>query len=105
MPDLWIYGASDDLVEVEGAIEDEFDVHGLWRARLLSPDGQSLIVTAQFGKPGAASDWTVGVENHTQPFPDWPIKFEERADYSGDPCLYVQVPEETKIIPYTEEEY
>lgn len=88
-----IYGASDDLVEVEGDIEgaDEFNAYGAWSGTLESPAGDSLIVRAEFCKPGATCDWTVSVEN-TETYPAWPIMFSERPDREGDPALIIEVP-------------
>jgi len=31
MPSVLIYGQSDDLIEVDGEFEDEFDAYGCWR--------------------------------------------------------------------------
>src|SRR5680860_1463754 len=70
-----IYGASDDLIEVYGEIEgaDEFGVYrSEWVGTLTSPDGESLIVRGEYGKPGARGDWTLSIEN-TESYPAWPI--------------------------------
>lgn len=94
MADLIIYGASDDLVEVEGAFREEYDAYSGWRGRVTSPDGDSLIVTAVFGEGEA--DWTLGILNSSS-WPDWPIKFGERPDREGDPALIIDVPEGTIV--------
>lgn len=94
-----IYGASDDLIEVEGKIEgaDEFGVYGQeWVGTLTSPDGDSLIVRGEYGKPGARGDWTLSIEN-TENYPAWPIRFGERPDREGDPALIIEVPNGTVL--------
>lgn len=91
--EVTIYGASDDLVEVEGQIEgaDEYDALSGWVGALTSPDGESLVVRAEYCKPGSRAEWTVGVEN-TETYPAWPIRFAERPDREGDPALVIIVP-------------
>jgi hypothetical protein len=98
MVEVLIYGASDDLVEVEGAIEgaDEFNVHGKWKRRLVSPEGESLIIRAEFSPVGSDAEWLLSVEN-TSTYPDWPIRFTERPDREGDPALLIEVPQGTVL--------
>lgn len=96
MAETTIYGASDDLIEFEGAIYDEFNAYGEWRGELTAPDGQKLIVTAHYGKPGAPSEWTLGIEN-SESYPSWPIRFTERPDCEGDPAIIIDVPEGTTV--------
>lgn len=93
---LTIYGASDDLVEVEGAFVEEFEAYGPWRGRVVAPSGEELIVTAEFGKPRAAADWTLGVEN-SDTWPAWPIRYVERPDREGDPAIEIEVPDGTIV--------
>ncbi|MBM4575560.1 hypothetical protein GS415_03945 [Rhodococcus hoagii] len=96
MPEVTIYGASDDLVEFDGAIREEFDACSGWAGELVAPDGDSLIVSAAFGVPGARADWTLSVEN-TDTYPSWPIRFTERPGYEGDPAIVIDVPEGTVV--------
>lgn len=93
-----IYGASDDLVEVEGAIIEEFQLAaGGTRLRLSAPDRQSLDVLVDFGGPvGARLDWTIGVYA-VDAYPDWPIRFGERPHYEGDPSVTIEAPVGTTI--------
>ena len=100
MTKVLIYGASDDLVEVVGDIEgaDEFNVYDKgWKRRLLAPNGDSLIVRAQFGKPKAEADWHISIET-TDTYPSWPVAFTERPDREGDPALTIEVPEGTALV-------
>lgn len=97
MPEVTIYGASDDLVEFRGAIYDEFNLYGNWVGELIAPGGDSLIVSAVFGNPGSKSDWTLSVENNGT-YPSWPIHFTERPDMEGDPAIVIDVPEGTTVV-------
>jgi hypothetical protein len=92
-----IYGASDDLLEVDGDIAgaDEYGAYGgPVEGVLTAPDGDSLIIRAEFSKAGAPADWTLSVEN-TDTYPAWPIRFGERPDREGDPALIIEVPDGT----------
>lgn len=90
-----IWGASDDLVEVDGlGIRQEFDAYGPWAGELTAPDGQMLTVCATFGAKG----WELMVAaNSDDGYPAWPIRFGERTDREGDPCLHIYGPEGTTI--------
>jgi hypothetical protein len=94
MAEITIYGASDDLVEVEGYIRDEFEAYKPWKGTLIAPNGDRLIIRAEFSKAGAEADWTLSIEN-TGTYPSWPIKFGERPDREGDPAIIIDVPEGT----------
>jgi hypothetical protein len=70
-----IYGASDDLIEVEGCEgADEFyvDAAGRWQADLIAPGGEAMRVRAEWDPPGACG-WVIslGYASHGVPFPDW----------------------------------
>ena len=97
MSTLVIYGASDDLIEVEGEFREEFNAYGRWVGRVIAPDGDALTVTAEFGAGGSyRADWTLGIEN-TGSWPNWPIHFADRPDNDGDPALVIIVPEGTIV--------
>lgn len=97
MPELIIYGASDDLVEFEGAISEEFNTYDRWEGRLHSPNGEALTIRAEFGAKGLyKAEWTLTVEN-TGTWPAWPIRFGERPDREGDPALIIDVPDGTTV--------
>ncbi|MBT8161040.1 MULTISPECIES: hypothetical protein [Arthrobacter] len=88
-----IYGASDDLIEVEGAISEEFDCSGKWEGVLESPDGWRLGVTAKF-----TGEWEIAVVASGEGwYPDWPIQFTERPDREGDPAVKIWAPEGTTL--------
>ena len=97
MSTLTIYGASDDLVEVDGEFREEFSVRSSgWRGEVVAPDGDSLIITAEFCKEGAEADWTLGIENG-ETWPSWPIRFTDRPDREGDPAIIIDVPAGTIV--------
>lgn len=98
-----IYGASDDLVEVEGAVREEYQLgdEGT-RLRLTAPDGDSLDVWAQFSARGrhVTLDWTLAVEATTT-YPSWLIHFHERPGYEGDPAVTIHAPVGTTVEDVT----
>ncbi|WDH77895.1 hypothetical protein PTQ19_10215 [Microbacterium esteraromaticum] len=77
MSTLTIYGASDDLVEVEGEFDEEFGAYNGWRGRVVAPNGDALLVTAEYG--GVSDYWELGIQN-TGTWPSWPIRFVDRPD-------------------------
>lgn len=98
MAELVIYGASDDLVEIEGVFREEFNAYGHWQGMVMAPSGDALVVTAEFGASGLyRADWTLGVEN-TGTWPSWPIRFGERPDREGDPAIIIDVPAGTIVV-------
>ena len=96
---ITIYGASDDLVEVEGAISEEYYLgpHGT-RLRLTAPDGESLDIALDFGNLTIAGrlDWTISVAA-VDCYPTWPIRFHERPGYEGDPAVTIDAPVGSKV--------
>lgn len=89
-----IYGASDDLVEVEGPISEEFDCYSYWTGVLEAPDGDKLEVYLNFGSLG----WQIMVSASSERgYPSWPLQFTERPDREGDPALKIFAPEGTTI--------
>lgn len=95
MSTLRIYGASDDLVEVEGEFEEEFTAYSGWRGLVVAPGGDSLIVHAEYSRDGE-DYWTLGVEN-TGTWPSWLIQFGDRTDREGDPAIIIDVPAGTIV--------
>lgn len=91
--EITIYGASDDLFEIDGpGINEEF---GCWDRRcvvgLYAPDGTSLIVWGEFTRDG----WQIGVETNRVdggPWPRWGMRWAERPDREGDPALIITAP-------------
>lgn len=96
---ITIYGASDDLVEVEGDFTEEYqlDRHGT-RLRLTAPGGDSLDVALDFDNPtvGGRLDWTISVAA-VDAYPSWPIRFHERPGYEGAPAVTIEAPVGTTV--------
>lgn len=93
---LTFYGASDDLVEFEGAISEEFDlpVTGKWSGLIVAPNGDQLTLTAEYGR----KEWELGVlASGADGYPSWPIRFTERPDCEGDPAIEIDAPLGTVI--------
>lgn len=95
MAEVTIYGVSDDLVEFEGAISEEFGAYGPWAGTLTSPDGDQLTIRAEYGV-SAVTEWLLSIEN-TGTYPAWPIRFGERPDREGDPAIIIDIPAGTTI--------
>lgn len=97
---LTIYAASDDLIEIDGDIVDEYELDetGRTRLRLTAPNGDTLDVTAAYGTPYAPAEleWTISVEALNN-YPAWPIRFHERPDMAGDPAVTIDTPPGTLI--------
>lgn len=106
MTTVTIYGASDDLVEVEGAIEgaDEFGCYDReWIGVLRDPaTSEALRIRVQFGVAND-SDWRIQVEN-TDTNPAWPMHFAYRPDRDTDPALVIEVPEGTVLTTNDDED-
>lgn len=72
---ITFYGASDDLVEVDGCEgADEFNHYSgaPWRGTLVAPDGAAMVVHLFYD-----DCWHVGVGqvDEDQPLPSWPLVF------------------------------
>jgi hypothetical protein len=73
MAEIRFYGASDDLLEIEGAIDDEFgDATGRIEVMLTGPVYGAMIVRAEYTGDGV---WMLGCsqadEDHRLP---WPVR-------------------------------
>jgi len=73
---VMIYGASDDLVEVEGKIDgaDEFSYsNGTWKGVLEAPTGETALVFVDYRDNGF---WTVILTPFEEDYEfDWPVKY------------------------------
>jgi len=90
---LTIYGHSDDLVEFEGAIRQEFDCYDTpWTGKLIAPDGDGLLINALYGKNGT---WMIGAGplDEDQPMPAWPMTLANSADCRYSAALTLEVPD------------
>lgn len=95
--DLIIYGASDDIIEIEGVVREEYPLPegNEGRIRIVAPDGGTLDVVLTFGMDHGL-DWKIRVETVTA-WPSWPIRFHPRPSYEVDPAVTITVPEDTHV--------
>ena len=92
MADITIYGASDDCIELEGAIRDEHYVQDGNVIRLTSPDGEVMDVRIEYGR----HEWDIRVDHRTGDLaPNWPVHLAHRddgGDHADDPALIIGAP-------------
>ena len=93
-----VYGASDDLVEIEG-IEgaDEFNTDGNWTGVLIAPDGATALLYVDYRRNGC---WTVTLGRWEEDYalPDWEVKIasdDSLCSYST--VAYITVPDGTTV--------
>jgi hypothetical protein len=96
--DIRIYGASDDLIEFEGDIYDEFNWYGrdAWQCQLIAPNGDGLTINVRYG----ADDWTLDVSPLSEDgaLPDWIVvkSRSEEVEYSEQ--LDITAPDGTELV-------
>lgn len=95
MAEIIIYGASDDLIEIEGAISEEFDIYERTTLILAAPSGDELAVILEFGP----HEWEINVRatSGNGKSPSWPIRFGERPGCEGDPAVFIGAPVGTTL--------
>lgn len=97
---LRVYGASDDCIEFEGAIDDEFDIGpgNVWAGEIFAPNGDCLVIVLSFG-----GTWSVGVAPREEGafLPTWPLTIGNATanDYSA--MLTIEVPDGIKFRAVT----
>lgn len=116
---LTIYGASDDLLEVDGpggTAIDEFGAYGPNGCTILieAPMGERLWVRAVFdadqdlrgiGGEDNAGGWCLSVLHvDTDTAWTWPVFFSFRPGRIEDPALIVECPEGTTVREWTEDD-
>lgn len=91
---ILFYGASDDCVEFEGYIEDEFylDTDG-WRGYLISPSGQKLELHADYVR-----EWVLGAITTSGEPVEFPLRFTHRPGRPLDPAIEITVPDGTQLV-------
>jgi hypothetical protein len=99
MPEITIYGVSDDLVEVEGCKgADEFTYSSeMWRGDLVAPDGGSLRVHTWYDGVWRVA---VGQVDEDVRLPAWPMRLEQGNGTRIPPYstgLVVDAPEGTRL--------
>ncbi|WP_019204545.1 hypothetical protein [Tsukamurella sp. 1534] len=114
---LILYGASDDLLEVEGHVEDEFAAYGGCTVVVEAPTGERVWIRAVFdddqdlrgiNSAESESEWVLSVL-HTDVLTvwPWPIRFiarhDERHDLD-DPAVVIECPVGTTVREWTEDD-
>ena len=99
MAEIRVYGASDDLLEFDGAISEEFSRYSNpIVGTLTAPNGDGLTVMAYYANSGV---WGVGVGplDEGATLPDWPIRFEDgkQNESSFSATLVIDIPEGTTL--------
>lgn len=118
---LILYGASDDLLEVEGHVEDEFGAYGPHGCTVVieAPTGERVWVRAVFDADRdlrgivnddheTGSEWVLSVL-HTDPATAWrwPIRLIARHDDRrdlDDPAVAIECPVGTTVREWTEDD-
>ncbi|MFC4124905.1 hypothetical protein [Nocardia rhizosphaerae] len=95
---LTIYGASDDLLELEGYITEEYNVYSATTLAFTAPNGARVAIVAEFGGYVAIPNggWALSV-CHLDPRWTYPVRLAERPDDSADPAVILEVPEGTTV--------
>ena len=95
MAEIIIYGASDDLIEIGGAISEEFDIYERTTLILAAPNGDELAVILEYGP----HEWEINVRatSGDGKSPSWPIRFGDRPDREGDPAVFIDAPAGTSL--------
>jgi len=111
-----IYGASDDLVEVDGAVgasPEEYNVYGtgklMWRADFIAPDpaeGRFFDGLRVYAVYDGCWHFSVGQVDEDIKLPAWPVRIQQGdQDYgegkAGSPystVLLIDAPEGTRIV-------
>lgn len=97
---LRIYGASDDLVEFEGAFSEEFNIYKpeIFFVRIDYPSYyQVFTVRAAFGRDG----WNLSLTQSTgQPEQGAPLNvtFTSRPDREDDPCIVINDIDDIAVV-------
>ena len=96
MPTTTIYGASDDLIEFDGAIYGEAGAYtGTPKDStviITAPDGATLTLAVGFCTRNP-DGWSIAVETHGGQSPSWPMRFAPRPDRPDDPAIEITHPE------------
>lgn len=96
-----VYGASDDLVEIDGDLQEEFYLPGGDETEvvLTAPDGTSMAVEVGFCTANP-DGWHLRVTSTAGSAPSWPMRWVPRPGGDpdeDDPALEVVAPDGTTV--------
>lgn len=84
-----IYGHSDDLVEIEGDIEDELCAYEDGRIITIGGEGEGVVIRAEYAPEGSAGVWRFSVELVDDGVPcRWKIEIEPKHEYSQQVVIH-----------------
>jgi len=92
------YGASDYLLEMEGAESEEIVCYEEGAAyHLKSKEGELIVYGVYAPEPTKGAAWVIGVSmvDEGQCLPEWPMRFDTH-DRGYSPMLVVEAPDDTK---------
>ena len=89
---LIVYGASDDLVEFEGVLTDEFECYNGWFGKVVDSSGEFVLLHVTYGDDGV--EWKLRLEN---PF-GWEVAVGERPDRDDDPAFFITTPSGKVVV-------
>lgn len=96
MKRLIFYGASDDLLELDGDMSDEFEAYNGAAVKLNSLCGEMLITAIYAPRCIRAPVWSIGIApvDEDVPIPDWPITM-GASGYSA--ILTIECPDDIQV--------
>jgi hypothetical protein len=106
MPELKVYGHSDDLIELDGIKgADEFSKpSGAWVGVLEAPNGDTALLYVDYRHNGC---WTasLGIYEEGYKLPEWPVTVTTDAKYANEysTLTTITVPEGTTVRECTDE--
>lgn len=103
MEQIVIYGASDDLVEIEGSVEgaDEYPLgSGDLSEFIIEAGTEKLLVTARFSQ-GGTFIFGYGIAEEDEPMPNWRIVTGTHDGSSHSMMLAIDLPDGARVIPLT----
>ena len=105
MKKIWIYGASDDLIEIEGDIEDEFNVEsGVGTLLLYSPaNNESVAVEVRYQKSGTWSVAPYSLDEDHQ-LPSWYMRIKQSTSCKYSTGLGITAPDDLTITFVSDKE-
>lgn len=99
MPHVTVYGASDDLVEIDGCEgADEFSHLSStpWVGDLTAPNGESMRISVHYD---GCWHTAVGQAGEDTPFPTWPVTITQHPNVPYSTLTTIEVPEGTTLTP------
>lgn len=89
-----IYGASDDCIEIDGAVRDEFNVYDEpVTLELKSPSGEIMKVTLEYGP----DRWKITLPQISENYGDWSFTFGDHPDAGDGSAVFIDAPAGTTV--------